>query len=93
MKILVMGSGGRKYALVWKISQSKRVDKIYAAPGNAGMKELAETVDIKASNMVVLADFAEKEKIDLTIVGPEMSLALGIRLFFDWPLFIIPCRK
>jgi phosphoribosylamine--glycine ligase len=78
MKILVVGSGGREHALVWKISQSKRVDKIFAAPGNAGMKELAETVDIKASNMVALADFAEKEKIDLTIVGPEMSLALGI---------------
>ncbi len=78
MKILVVGSGGREHALVWKISQSKRVDKIYAAPGNAGMKELADTVDIKASNMVELADFAEKEKIDLTIVGPEMSLALGI---------------
>jgi len=78
MKILVVGSGGREHALVWKISQSKRVDKIYAAPGNAGMKELAETVDIKASNMIALADFAEKEKIDLTIVGPEMSLALGI---------------
>jgi phosphoribosylamine--glycine ligase len=78
MKILVVGSGGREHALVWKISQSKRVDKIYAAPGNAGMKELAETVDIKASNMIALADFAEKEKIDITIVGPEMSLALGI---------------
>ena len=78
MKILVVGSGGREHALVWKISQSKRVEKIYAAPGNAGMKDLAETLDIKPSNTVALADFVEKEKIDLTVVGPEMSLALGI---------------
>jgi phosphoribosylamine--glycine ligase len=78
MRILVIGSGGREHALVWKISQSKRVDKIFVAPGNAGMVDLAETVDIKASNTVDLADFAQKEKIDLTVVGPEMSLALGI---------------
>ncbi len=75
---MVVGSGGREHALVWKISQSKRVDKIYAAPGNAGVKDLAETLDIKASNTVALADFAENEKIDLTVVGPEMSLSLGI---------------
>ncbi len=78
MKVLVIGSGGREHALVWKISQSRRVEKIYAAPGNAGMKELAELVDIKASNTVELAEFAQSENIDLTIVGPEMSLALGI---------------
>ena len=78
MKVLVIGSGGREHALVWKISQSKRVDKIYVAPGNGGMKKLATTVDIKASNTVDLADFAQQEKIDLTVVGPEMSLSLGI---------------
>ncbi|MCP5054952.1 MAG: phosphoribosylamine--glycine ligase [bacterium] len=78
MKVLVIGSGGREHALVWKISQSKRVDKIYAAPGSPGMKNLAELVDINASNMVELADFAVEEGIDLTVVGPEMSLALGI---------------
>jgi len=78
MKVLVIGSGGREHALVWKISQSKRVDKIFAAPGNGGMKKLATTVDIKASNTVDLADFAQQEKIDLTVVGPEMSLSLGI---------------
>lgn len=78
MKVLVIGSGGREHALVWKISQSKRVEKIYAAPGNAGMKDLAELVEIKASNTVELADFAKNENIDLTVVGPEMSLALGI---------------
>jgi phosphoribosylamine--glycine ligase len=78
MKVLVIGSGGREHALVWKISQSKRVDKIYAAPGNPGMKDLVELVDIKDSNIVELADFAQEEKIDLTVVGPEMSLALGV---------------
>jgi phosphoribosylamine--glycine ligase len=78
MKVLVVGSGGREHALVWKISQSKRVDIIYAAPGNGGMKDLARLVDIKASNTVELADFAQEEGIDLTVVGPEMSLALGI---------------
>jgi len=78
MKVLVVGSGGREHALVWKLSQSRRVEKIYAAPGNGGMKDLAETVNIKESNTVELAVFAQKEKIDLTVVGPEMSLALGI---------------
>jgi phosphoribosylamine--glycine ligase len=78
MKVMVIGSGGREHALVWKISQSKRVDKIYAAPGNPGMKDLAEPVDIEASNTIELADFAQEENIDLTVVGPEMSLALGV---------------
>lgn len=78
MNVLVVGSGGREHALVWKISQSKRVTNIYAAPGNGGMKDLAELVDIKASNTVELADFAQEQSIDLTVVGPEMSLALGI---------------
>lgn len=78
MKVMVVGSGGREHALVWKISQSRRVDKIYAAPGNAGMRDLAELVDIKPSNIIELADFAKEEKIDLTVVGPEQLLALGI---------------
>lgn len=78
MKILIVGSGGREHALVWKISQSKRVNKIFAAPGNPGMKNLVESVDIKPSNIIELADFAHMEKIDLTVVGPEQPLALGI---------------
>ena len=78
MKILVVGSWGREHALVWKISQSKRVKKIYALPGNAGMKDLAEIIDIKGSNIVGLADFAQENKIDLTVVGPEIPLSLGI---------------
>jgi phosphoribosylamine--glycine ligase len=78
MKILIVGSGGREHALVWKISQSKRVNKIFAAPGNPGMNSLAESVDIKPSNIIELADFAHEEKIDLTVVGPEQPLSLGI---------------
>lgn len=78
MKVLVVGSGGREHALVWKISQSKRVEKIYALPGNAGMANLAEAVDIKESSIIEIADFAQREKVDLTVVGPELSLSLGI---------------
>ncbi len=78
MKILIVGSGGREHALVWKISQSKRVNKIYAAPGNPGMTQLAELVDIKPTSIIELADFAQQEKVDLTVVGPEQPLALGI---------------
>ncbi|MCX6555960.1 MAG: phosphoribosylamine--glycine ligase, partial [Candidatus Aminicenantes bacterium] len=78
MKVLIVGSGGREHALVWKISQSKRVDKIFAAPGNPGTGSLAENVDIKPTSIIELADFAQAEKIDLTVVGPEHPLALGI---------------
>ncbi len=78
MKILVIGSGGREHALTWKISQSKRVEKIYALPGNSGIGELAEIVDIDASNIIEIADFVQKEGIHLTVVGPELPLSLGI---------------
>jgi phosphoribosylamine--glycine ligase len=78
MNVLVVGSGGREHALVWKISQSSRVNKIYCAPGNAGIKQMAACVDIDASDVAGLLAFAQTEKIDLTIVGPESSLAAGI---------------
>ena len=78
MKVLVVGSGGREHALVWKLSQSKKVSEIFCAPGNAGISEMATNIDISASDIEGLADFAGKEKIDLTIVGPEVSLTLGI---------------
>lgn len=78
MKILIVGSGGREHALVWKISQSKRVTKIFAAPGNPGMKQLADLVDIKPASIIELADFAQEQKIDLTVIGPEQALGLGI---------------
>lgn len=74
----MIGSGGREHALVWKISQSKLADKIFCAPGNGGISQQAECLDIKADDLAGLLGFARKEKIDLTIVGPEAPLALGI---------------
>ena len=78
MRILVVGSGGREHVLVWKIAQSKLVDKIFCVPGNGGISQLAECIDIKAEDVFALLKFAQKEKIDLTVVGPEVVLALGI---------------
>ncbi len=78
MKVLVIGSGGREHALVWKIRQSPKVEKIYCAPGNAGIGEIADLVPIAPEAIEKLADFAEKEQIDLTVVGPEIPLTLGI---------------
>jgi phosphoribosylamine--glycine ligase len=78
MKILVVGSGGREHALVWKIAQSPKVEKIYCAPGNAGTAQLAENVNLKADDLPGLKQFALKNKIDLTVVGPEVPLVMGI---------------
>ena len=78
MKILVVGSGGREHAIIWKLKQSSLVSKIFAAPGNAGISLIAESVDIKADDINKLADFAQKTGIDLTVVGPELPLTLGI---------------
>ena len=78
MNILVVGSGGREHALAWKLAQSKRVDKIFCAPGNAGIASLAECVDIKASDVDGLLAFALENGIDMTVVGPEDSLTRGI---------------
>jgi len=78
MRILVIGSGGREHALVWKIAQSELVDKVFCAPGNGGIAHLAECIDIKADDVFGLLEFARKEKIDLTVVGPEVALSLGI---------------
>ncbi len=83
MKVLVIGSGGREHALVWKIRQSPRVEKIYCAPGNGGIGRMAELVPIGPEATDKLADFAEKEKIDLTVVGPELPLTLGIADLFE----------
>lgn len=78
MRILVVGSGGREHALVWKLAQSKLADKIFCAPGNGGIVRQAECVDIKAEDIPGLLDFAKREKIDLTVVGPEVPLTLGL---------------
>jgi len=78
VRILVIGSGGREHALAWKIAQSRLCDKIFCAPGNGGIAKLAECIDIKAEDTPALLEFARKEKIDLTVVGPEAPLANGI---------------
>ncbi len=78
MKVLVVGSGGREHALVWKIAQSPSVKKLYCAPGNPGMASLATLVPIPVDNIEGLLQFAESEAIDLTVVGPEIPLSMGI---------------
>ncbi len=78
MRILVVGSGGREHALIWKIAQSKLVEKIFCAPGNGGIAQLAECIDINADDVFGLLEFSRKERIDLTVVGPEVVLSLGI---------------
>lgn len=78
MKILVIGSGGREHALCWKLKQSSLTSEIFCAPGNGGTREIAKNVDISANDIDSLLEFALKEKIDLTIVGPEEPLTLGI---------------
>jgi len=78
MKVLLIGSGGREHALAWKIAQSPLLTKLYAAPGNAGISQNAECVAIAADNIDGLLDFALREKIDLTVVGPEVPLVAGI---------------
>ena len=86
MKLLVIGSGGREHAIVWKLAQSPRATGIYCAPGNAGIEEervsksgsAVECVEIAADDLPKLLDFARAQKIDLTVVGPDNPLALGI---------------
>ena len=78
MKILVVGSGGREHAIVWKLSQSPRKPTLYCAPGNAGVESLATCVPIDANDLAGLKAFVQSEQIDLTVVGPEAPLALGI---------------
>jgi phosphoribosylamine---glycine ligase len=78
MKVLVVGGGGREHALAWKLAQSPRLSRLYCAPGNAGTAGLGETVDIAAEDIGGLKDFAAREAIDLTVVGPEVPLVGGI---------------
>lgn len=78
MKILLVGSGGREHAIALKLKESPKTKKIFCAPGNAGISEAAECVNIKADDIKGLLNFARREKIDLTVVGPELPLSLGI---------------
>ncbi len=77
MKVLLVGGGGREHAIAWKVSQSDKVDKLYCAPGNAGIAELAECVDISVMDFDKLVEFAKEKEIDLTIVAPDDPLAAG----------------
>ncbi len=83
MKVLVIGKGGREHALVWKLAQSPRVERVYCAPGNAGTAEEGTNVAIETTDFDRLVRFAKKEEIGLTVVGPEEPLALGIVDFFQ----------
>ncbi len=83
MRVLVIGGGGREHALAWKIAQSPKVEKIFCTPGNAGTAELAENVPLAADRVDDLLDFARDQKIDLTVVGPEQPLVLGIADRFE----------
>jgi len=78
MKVLVIGGGGREHAMVWKLAQSKRVEKIYCAPGNAGIAQHAECINTSPTDFDALLDFVKHEWVDLTVVGPEDPLARGI---------------
>jgi len=83
MKILIIGSGGREHAIAWKISKSPKVKGIFCAPGNAGISEIAECVDIAADDLQALVKFAKDNSIDLTVVGPETALCRGIVDLFE----------
>ena len=78
MRVLVVGQGGREHAICWKLKQSPQVTELFCAPGNAGIAQVADCVQIGVADIIELADFAEKLRIDLTIVGPELPLTLGI---------------
>lgn len=82
MKILLLGSGGREHAIAWKIAQSPKVEKLYIAPGNPGMQEVGETVDIKVNDFDGLKEFAKEKQINIIVVGPEDPLVNGIYDFF-----------
>lgn len=83
MKVLIVGSGGREHAIATSVAKSSRVDKIYCAPGNAGIAQIAECVDIAAMELEKLADFAEEKKIDLTIIGMDDPLVAGVVDVFE----------
>ncbi len=78
LNVLVVGAGGREHAFLWKLAQSKRIGKLYAAPGNGGTRKIAENVPIKTGDIHRLASFAEAQEVDLTVVGPELPLERGI---------------
>ena len=90
MKILVLGSGGREHALVWKLRQSARVSKVYCAPGNGGIADEAECLAVDLKNLEAMIELGQQLRPDLTVVGPELPLTLGVVDEFTrrgWPVF------
>ncbi|MDR1122745.1 MAG: phosphoribosylamine--glycine ligase [Endomicrobium sp.] len=83
MKVLVVGSGGREHAICWKFAKSSKIEKVYCAPGNGGISQVAEIVDISVDDFNRLADFVKANDIDFTFVGPEAPLSLGIVDYFE----------
>ena len=83
MRVLVVGSGGREHALVWKLSQSARIDALFCAPGNGGISKLATCVDIEPIDVEGLVGLVKRERVDLVVVGPESALAVGVADAFD----------
>jgi phosphoribosylamine--glycine ligase len=78
IRVLIIGGGGREHALCWAVAQSRQVEQVFCAPGNAGIRDVAQIIDISATDIPSLISLAERETIDLTIVGPEAPLAAGI---------------
>ncbi|MEY3888741.1 MAG: Phosphoribosylamine--glycine ligase, partial [Pseudomonadota bacterium] len=78
MKVLVIGGGGREHALAWKLAQSERIQKVYVAPGNGGTARDPNLVDVSITDVKALREWAQHEKIELTVVGPEAPLAAGV---------------
>ena len=78
MKLLVIGSGGREHALAWRLAQSPRIQKVYVAPGNAGTAREQELENLPLTDIHALADYAQREKVHATVVGPEAPLAAGV---------------
>ena len=81
MKVLIVGSGGREHAIAWSVAKNPKVDKIYCAPGNAGISQYAECVPIGAMEFEKLADFAQENSVDLTVIGMDDPLVGGVGRF------------
>jgi phosphoribosylamine---glycine ligase len=88
MKVLVIGSGGREHAIIWKIAKSKKVSQIFCAPGNGGISQVATCVPVEATDIKGLLEFALTENIDLTIVGMDDPLMLGVVDAFEEKNFV-----